>query len=266
MGFLVFFVFLFIWLYRPVKNLGKERQVKTKWLVGAVLLTAIPGFAVIIGFEFLGGYLMQALSLQGVLKCLFDAFITAALIEEGFKYLIARPLLKPSQAQRRIDVIFMFMAVGLGFEIIESLLGLFTDSTILVGLIRGVFCSHVFWQMYMGAHYYDYRAAKAQGDKRTAHRELARALLVPFFLHGMNDFSIFFLETQIIEEGEEFVPGPYCELALIIFLVYFVANIVFMVRTLKMVNREATHARIEAEEARAALALEQAEEAVPENE
>ena len=237
---LAFLIFLLIWFLPPFRKQGKAGKPAAKWYVLPTLTTAIIGFAVILGLQLLLMLFTNAVFTPGsAALAFFNAFISAALIEESGKGLTGWLFTKRSGAARKIDYMFIFGAAGLGFELSESLLKL---DDVVSGIFTGVMCLHVFWQIYMGAHIYEYRAAKAAGDAKKAKTELCKALLVPYLLHALNDLLAFLAEMlmaamggmEAIEQNDALgIP------VLLLYAVVFGIGIVFCVITRVQLGREA---------------------------
>lgn len=243
---IVFFIFLMIWVLPPFRKQGRQRMPAKKWYLLSVLTMAIPGFIVIIALQIGLGWLLKLWAPSYVVQCVVDAFICAALVEETCKFLAGRAYLRASKADRKVDYIFLFGAAGMGYEIIESLAGM-SGGGIIGGIVRGVFAIHVFWQMYMGAHYYEYTKAKEAGDERAARRELRKSFLVPILLHGLNDVGLFFIDPAVSGEAQGLSRTEEYLLAagMVIFILSFILNIILVVVTLKTAYRSANESREE---------------------
>lgn len=241
----IFFVFLLIWVLPPFLKQEKQGMPAKKWFLFPVLTMATLGFIVVVVLQILLGYLFKTLSPGYVADCFLEAFIGAAVVEETCKFFAGRIYLKHSKAYRKIDYIFIFAAAGIGYEIIESLAGL-DGGGVIGGIIRGVFAIHVFWQMYMGAHYYEYIKAKKEGKRSASRKELCKAFIVPVLLHGLNDVGLFFLDPVVSQDAENISDTADALLAagMFIFVLSLILNIIFMVTTLKTVYRTAKESRI----------------------
>lgn len=252
---IIFFIFLALWILPSFKKQGKNGMPAKKWYWLSALLMAIPGFIVVILLQFAAGWIMARTMTNSILYNFADAFLSAALVEECVKFLAGYLIIKKCGAVRKIDYIFLFGMSGIGYEITESLLGM-SGGGVIGGIVRGIFCIHVFWQMFMGAHFYEYQAAKTAGNKSGSKKEFCKTFLLPIFLHGFNDFSIFVMERGVNIESvssPEITDENMLLIGSLLFIISFVCCIVFIIKTNKMVHREAKKSKeLEATAAEAA--------------
>ena len=242
---LIFLVFLFIWVYPPYRRQGKEGMPAKKWYLFNFLITAIPGFVVAVILQLLLQAVTDRMTAPTVVIILIDAFLSAGVFEEVIKFFGGRLLLKRSQAVRKIDYIFLFAASGIGFELTESIFSVL-DGNLIGSVIRGVFCLHVFWQIYMGAHYYEYRKAKETGNQRAACGQFFRFLIVPILLHGLNDFGVLWI-LEVSSTDLALQDDMQIAAALLAIGIALVVGIIFIIRTEIMVYREANRSRMQPE-------------------
>ena len=151
-----------------------------------------------------------------LLKAAFQAFILAALIEELVKYLTANKVIKKnSDRVSRLDCIAYTAIVGIGFQLIETVVYLL-ESNVGQILVRGFTMGHPSYGMLMG-----FFIGKALYTGRKSCRIAAFAW--PFFLHGLYDFSLA-EEFQALNDNLVFVPFIVIiiELAVLIRLLFLI--------------------------------------------
>lgn len=248
MPLIVFTFFIFVW-YVPVW-LRQEKSKRLSFLtfLKSVLIGMFPVFIVALIFQILLGKARQALGLPYVADKAYNSYLEAALTEELFKFLAAYLIIRKHAPQQKSDYVLIFGAVGLGFEITETLMEL---ENILVGVVRGIFALHIIWQFWMGLYYWKYRQAKEAGNSKSARKNLICSLFVPFILHGTNDFLSFIGADQVqfideaLPEGIAAAenlpirlenPENWLVALLIFIIIQFVFQIVTYVKALKASN------------------------------
>ena len=117
---------------------------------------------------------------------LIEAFIIAACVEEFTKFFFANKMIGRIESYKKIDCMVIFGAVGLGYEIIESLMCGITNP--LAAVVRGAFVAHVMYQFIMVTHYFEWKKAEQEGDIRRANTQRFLTFFVPIMIHGMNDW------------------------------------------------------------------------------
>lgn len=187
MSLVIFLIFIFVWYFPVYKKQGQMNRMSKKTVPLTILIGMIPTFIAIILVQIPLGWLLQALSLPDIPRIAFDSFICAALVEELLKFFTAYLILRKVNPQRKVDYVLIFGAVGLGYEVTETLLGL---DSMLAGAFRGVFALHIIWQFWMGMYYWEYRNTSASG------KNLALTFAVPILFHGLNDFLAFTVENK----------------------------------------------------------------------
>lgn len=200
MPLIVFAVFIFVW-YVPVwLRQEKSKRLSFRTFLKSVLIGMFPVFFVALIFQILLGKARQAFALPYIAEKAFNSFLEAALTEELFKFLTAYWIIRKLDPQQKSDYVLIFGAVGLGFEITETLLEL---ESVLAGVVRGMFAMHIIWQFWMGLYYWEYRKSKEAGNSKSARKNLLISLVVPFVLHGTNDFLSFvgLDQVQFIDEA-----------------------------------------------------------------
>ena len=250
MPLILFVIFVFIWYFPIWIGQGKTNR-PSRWTIPlAILFGAIPlAIAAIVLQSFLG-YGQRALALPEVANMAVDAFISAGVIEEGLKFLTAFLIIRKVDPKRKVDYVLIFGAVGLGYEITETLLGL---DSIWAGLIRGVLASHVIWQLWMGMFFWELRQAKLRNDAKGVRKNAIRMFAVPVLWHGVHDF-IAMITTAKVDAVDPAVlsnPDAYSSPELtvaavlgIIFLILLLAELVFQIIILRKGLRVAKESRL----------------------
>ena len=141
----------------------------------------------------------------------FKDFVLAALNEETFKFLYFRKVIRKTEyGYSWYDVTAFMTLVGIGFELLESAVYLFTSGPGQV-LVRGITLMHGGYGFIMG---YYYGKAKRTGRKGY----LISAFLIPFLLHGIYDFTL----SPELEELSDLMAFIPVSLALFGFILVFV--------------------------------------------
>lgn len=240
----IFLIFVFVWYFPVWRRQGKTDRLPRWTILKAILLGLIPGFLAIILLQIAAGYLEKALALSGAAYRASDSYISAALVEECVKFLGAWLILRKAAPKRKVDYALIFGAVGLGYEVTETALGL--SGSLLGGVIRGVFALHIIWQLWMGLYYYEYRRSKLAGDEKGKRKNFLLAFGVPVLLHGTNDFLAFMAEDSFNlaqaagESGAEMTVYAVW-IGLLIF--FMLAQLVFQIITFKKALRAAEESR-----------------------
>ena len=244
----IFLGFVALWVLPPFLKQGRNGGVSLIWHLFSLLAGAIVGFGGSVGLQLLFDNAVAASGISGVPFHLVNAFISAALFEEVLKFACGRVMLHFSKAVRKIDYIFIIGAAGVGFELTETFFGMNGDSTLVGGIIRGVTCLHVFLQLFMGAHLYEYHKARKAGEKGRAVREFILTFLVPFFVHGFNDFAMFMLQDSVnvpagTTDAVSALVSTSTLAGIVLFILAMAVDIVFMIFTLKTVYKESKNSR-----------------------
>lgn len=228
-GIFVFLAFAAIWFIRPFKLRGTEGRPPFKWFVFAVLAGAFfSNLVAVILQATIGGLVLASGILSEVAYNFFKAFVMAALFEETLKFIPAYFFTKKSGAIQKIDYMLLFGAAGFGFELIESVLHIITTSSPIAVIFR-VACLHVFWTMFLGAFFYEYKMAKQRGESSKATLMLVIGFLGSILLHGSHDIGLF-LMTEV---------PAFEEIGFYIFVADIIAEIIVMVYVLRLANKEA---------------------------
>ena len=137
---------------------------------------------------------------EGIKGVFYDAFVTSALTEEGFKYLFLILLtVKNPNLNNSMDGIVYSSAVSLGFAAAENLIYVLSPETggFETALMRGLFSvpGHFAFSVAMGAYY----GTAVLDNKKYGY---ILAFLVPFAMHGvfniilllgMDNYLLFFI-------------------------------------------------------------------------
>ena len=120
---------------------------------------------------------------------LYEAFVVAALVEEGIKFLFLYLIIwKNKEFDQYYDGIVYAVFVSLGFALIENILYVVT-SGFGTAIMRAVFSvpGHGLFGVMMG---YFFALAKFAPNRKNG--LLFLSFLVPFLFHGLYDFLLFY--------------------------------------------------------------------------
>ncbi|MBR6332430.1 MAG: PrsW family intramembrane metalloprotease [Dehalococcoidales bacterium] len=174
-------IIVYIWLKRTRKDQPGYSACCRQALFGGFLsIIGITLSALILNII---GALISPLHDNAIPWTIYKTFVLFALTEEFWKYFFfRRTLKKTSYDYSWYDVAAMMTIVGLGFGILESVLYSLSMSPI-EAIIRGITLGHGTYGFIMG---YYFGKAYYTGKKRYH----VIALLVPYLLHALYDFSL----------------------------------------------------------------------------
>ena len=218
-----------LWILPAYLKAPKDYRLDKKFIIKTILMGLVVGF--------IGAFILQIILgsiFAGVLKIPQDsllyeflkAFIMFGLIEELMKFFAGSFSLKKSQFQSKFDYMLVFALAALGFTLLETTIA---SSGGGAGIFRVFFPFHIMWQIFMGAHFYEYKVAKMNNDSKTMKKELAIAFAVPILMHGCCDFS-----TALIANVSTLIQstmGTLDLISLILPLIYMIALIIFTIMT-----------------------------------
>ena len=190
-------------LYRYLRNLKKDPQYAKdcRQLLFRGVLCSLA--VAVLAFLFSLGWGAFGPENRPLLKEAFRTFIVAALAEELVKYLSADRTLKQNRGRAsRIDCIAWFAIVGIGFQLIETVV-YSIESNAGQLIVRGITLGHPAYGMIMG-----FFAGKYLYTGKKSSRFLA--FFAPFFLHGLYDFS---LSQELLAVNDNFVFLPFLLIA-----------------------------------------------------
>ena len=124
------------------------------------------------------------------LRSIFGAFVVAALVEEGFKFLFLSGIIwRRKEFDQYFDGIVYAVFISLGFALVENVLYVF-DGGIGTAIMRAVLSvpGHGLFGVIMG---YFFALAKFSPAKRK--RWLLLSFLIPVLFHGLYDFFLIYL-------------------------------------------------------------------------
>ena len=169
------------------------------------------------------------LSEGDILFALINAFLLTALMEEVFKYIGLRTYLKTHDCVKRpYQTIVAAIAVGEGFTAAENIVYMSGDAGLLVRVIFGIF-GHFVYAVYMGTN-----IAKAlqESDPSQKGKFYRRALIIPWLLHGIYDFSIALLQKDFEN------PFLYLFIVMALFVIFIVFYVVGAFKRVRAASRE----------------------------
>lgn len=222
-------VIMVLWILPAYLKAPEDYRLDKKFIIKTILMGLVIGF--------IGAFILQIIVgsiFSNVFKIPQDslmyeflkAFIMFGLIEEMMKFSAGSFSLKKSQFQSKFDYMFIFALAAFGFTLLETTMA---SSGGLAGIFRAFFPFHIMWQIFMGAHLYEYKVAKMNNDSKTMQKELAIAFAVPILMHGCCDFS-----TALIANAASSIQstmGTVDIISLILPLIYIIALIIFTIVT-----------------------------------
>ncbi|MBQ6489105.1 MAG: PrsW family intramembrane metalloprotease [Solobacterium sp.] len=208
-------IILYLWMKNRLKDDPEYKETCRKALIKGLLSTFLVALA--------SGTLNLILALlikdrDSVLYIALYNFFVLAFSEEASKMFMMRKLKKTSYPWSWMETIVFMTIVGIGFELIESLVyGFITNAGQM--LVRGATMMHAVYGMIMG---YFYGKAEYTGEKSY----YALSLLVPWFLHGMYDFT---LKEKIADINDLllFMPG-----------ILVIVNMIVLFRMIRFLRKE----------------------------
>lgn len=216
----------------------RDRYVKEplKWLLisyGTGWLIVLPILFLHSAFAWSGitSWLSKIFVPGSIWGSVLDAFIMAALIEEGFKYLAFKKWIwKNRFFDEYYDGILYAALISLGFASLENIMYVF-DYGFETGVSRALTAipAHTFFGITMG-----YYLSRAKFSYTHTRRNLWLALLVPILLHGLYDFILF--EIARFEDPED----PYFVAVAISFWVLMVFMLVYSRKRIKKMLKKDT--------------------------
>lgn len=161
-------------------------------------------------------------------------FLRAALLEEGFKLLGFLLAFRKYTPERKIDCILTAGTIGLTYAVVEKA-AMANPASAIIGSIVPM---HLLWQFNQGAHFYEYRQAKARNEQACARKEWFMAWIVPFLLHGIWDSA---LSVIVYCAGQEDSTAMQAISAVMLFA-SLVLGLTYTIRTIRNVRRIAREA------------------------
>ncbi|MBT4337687.1 MAG: PrsW family intramembrane metalloprotease [Bacteroidetes bacterium] len=156
--------------------------------IGLLLLSLLSGGLIVIPILLLGSLLKPlGETLSGLYQAGFDAFIMAAFIEEGFKFLAVYLLIwKNKNFNEKFDGIVYAVFVSLGFALVENIIYVFSNG-LSTGLLRASTAVpfHAIDGVIMGFYF-----GIARFKMINKSSNLAKAFILPFIFHGLYDFFL----------------------------------------------------------------------------
>jgi RsiW-degrading membrane proteinase PrsW (M82 family) len=183
-------VLTFLWFMPLYRKAAGPDRVGKKPLVTAFLLAFFIDFILAIILQGLLGWLYNSVGIVdgSIAKHFLRTIISFALVEETVKFITGLIVLKMFKIKGAKNYILVFGMVGMGFEIIESLLYVI-EAGIVGTIFRSIFALHVFCQVWMGIFIYRAHKCKELSDNSGAKRNMALAFCVPFLIHGIHNAS-----------------------------------------------------------------------------
>ncbi len=206
---------LYFWMKNRIKDDPEYKKTCRKALINGLISTLIVALASGVSSMILAALVKDR---ESILYIALYNFVVIALAEEAGKMFMMRKLKKGSYAWSWMETIVFMTCVGIGFELIESIVYGFVTNAMQM-LVRGVTMMHAVYGMIMG---YFFGKAEYTGEKIY----YVLSLAVPWILHGMFDFT---LKDRIADINDFFflMPG-----------ILVIINMVVLFRTIRFFRKE----------------------------
>lgn len=163
-----------------------KRREPIGWLLAAVGLGVLVAPAVLL----LGYLVLPEISTESFMGAFLTSFISAAIPEEGLKFVALYFLAKRCKHfDEMFDGIVYAVCIGMGFAGLENILYVFGDDDwIIISISRALMSvpMHYFFAIIMGAFF-----SLAWFDKRNRKLYMTAALVLPIIVHGIYDTVCF---------------------------------------------------------------------------
>ena len=222
-------IIMVLWILPAYLKAPKDYRLDKKFIIKTILMGLVVGFIGAFILQIIAGSLfvnVLKIPQDSLLYEFIKAFILFGLIEELMKFSAGSFSLKKSQFQSKFDYMLVFALAALGFTLLETTI---VSSGGLAGIFRAFFPFHIMWQIFMGAHLYEYKVAKMNNDSKTMKKELTLAFAVPILMHGCCDFS-----TILIGNAAHLIQSTMSTvdiISLILPLSYIIVLIIFTIMT-----------------------------------
>ena len=184
-------IFLFTYfILKKDKNKEPYKLLIKSFIYGAVIVSILS-----LLFESYLDKIRVSLNLSVFFDSLYNSFITAALPEEGFKFLILYYLIWRSKYfDENIDGIVYAVCISMGFALTENL-GYLYESELTVAIFRGVLSVplHGFCAVLMG---YYFSIAKLQENTKKRNEFLLMSIGIPIIFHCLYDFALMYTSDE----------------------------------------------------------------------
>lgn len=223
-------IIVFLWILPAYLKAPKEYSLDKKFIIKTILMGIVIGFIGAFILQVIAGYIFVnvfKIPQESLLYEFIKAFIIFGLIEEVMKFSAGSLSLKKSKFQSKFDYMLIFALAAFGFTLVETSIAASAGG--LAGMLRVFFPFHVMWQIFMGAHLYEYKVAKMNNDSKTMKKELAIAFGVPILMHGCCDFSTSLI--QMAASSIQSAMGTLDIITLVLPLIYMLILIIFTIVT-----------------------------------
>lgn len=188
-----------LFLYFKDKNQKEPiRLILRSFFLGWLIVLPILGLHFLMDWRGIYDWVGRTIGTQTIGYSFFEAFIMAALIEEGLKYLAFKKGIWHSRFfDEYFDGVLYGALISLGFATLENIFYVF-DYGSGTGYVRALTAipAHAFFGIIMGYYF-----AVAKFSFTNTRRNLWLAFLIPFLLHGFYDIIIFEI-SRITEEND----------------------------------------------------------------
>ena len=225
-GILVLMLLECLWYIPIYKKYKSDEKVSKKMIVKAFFWGFIPAFlvSVVLSGTINRVTLLAGVDEQSMLHSFIETFIEYALVEELIKFLFSKINLRKLELSH-VNTVLIFGAVGMGFNILESVLFLATVNPIAGALFRGICGGHIFYQFFMGYYVWLAWQAKKAEDTSAYRKNMLIGLAVPILIHGLHDFASRL--SRFVNENYSAIP----------YIIAFVIDMAFLVITVRKVYK-----------------------------
>lgn len=214
---------LVLCFYIYKKDVNKEPKTLLIKIFVLGFFSAIP----VLLCEIFLGYFITGHDSKYFIIIFLNTFISVALVEEGFKWLITRLVGYSNKEFDEIyDIIVYSVFASLGFACIENILYVLKNG--MGNAILRAFVSipgHMCFGVVMGYFFAQAKIGKINGNKSVFRRNIIFSLLVPVTMHTLYDTLIFhFVNSDKI-------------LSIILFFAFYVAMLILCFRTVNKISK-----------------------------
>ena len=189
------------------------------------LTTALAVVVCIVIYQIAEGLLSLWLPEESALYDFLLFFFGVALVEEGTKYLTITGALSYDGQGGSFTPMAYSIVSGLVFGGMEALIFISNGASLWVRILP--VCSHVAYEILMGRTLFQFAA-----DKSGHVKSQARALLLPVFVHGLDDWML--ERGQDLIQAENLALAGFCMIGMCALeIAYFLTAFILLKRTIR---------------------------------
>ena len=185
-------IFLCYFIY--VKDINREPFKFLLKIFGLGFLSAIP----VVIVELILGSIFPAESVNSFIHIFINTFISVALVEEGFKWIIIRLIAYNNKEFDEVyDIIVYSVFASLGFACIENILYVITGG-FTVAILRALLSipGHTCFGIVMGYFFAQEKLATVNKNLKIKNKNIILSLVVPSLLHSIYDSLLFYVSNN----------------------------------------------------------------------